>query len=293
MSIWAVERPRAHAAEQERGVELRLAALHVLDVAVGAVEGEDPGAGAGIDHAGDRVVPRVLLGGRPRGVGVVRVRIFDHAVARVAATHPRSLHPPVRRQVGGAEAHSLHARARRGDLLEVRHALGGLEDRVDHDRALQAALRLELGQQAIHVVDVPGSLDLQDHHHVQPVADGGDELGRVVEHPGALERIDPGPELRLAELHLGPTRISPSRAASLRSTGIASSRFPSRMSTWGAMSGALATIFSFEKSRKWIIREGRTGTSRSGFRRADRERLVLGLRIPAPKPSGPLRLRGP
>jgi acyl dehydratase len=36
------------------------------------------------------------------------------------------------------------------------------------------------------------------------------------------------------------------------------------MSTWGAMSGALATIFSFEKSRKWIIRDGRTGTSRSG-----------------------------
>src|ERR687897_1217625 len=61
-----------------------------------------------------------------------------------------------------------------------------------------------------------------------------------------------------------PTRISPSRAASLRSTGMASSRLPSRMSTWGAMSGALATIFSFEKSRKWIIREGLTGISRSG-----------------------------
>jgi hypothetical protein len=30
------------------------------------------------------------------------------------------------------------------------------------------------------------------------------------------------------------------------------------------MSGALATIFSFEKSRKWIIREGRIGISRSG-----------------------------
>ena len=46
------------------------------------------------------------------------------------------------------------------------------------------------------------------------------------------------------------TRISPSRAASLRSTGIASSRLPSRMSVWRAMSGALAAIFSFEKSRK-------------------------------------------
>ena len=61
-----------------------------------------------------------------------------------------------------------------------------------------------------------------------------------------------------------PTRIRPSRAASLRSAGIASSRLPSRMSVFVAMSAALATIFSFEKSRKWIIREGLTGISRSG-----------------------------
>jgi len=36
------------------------------------------------------------------------------------------------------------------------------------------------------------------------------------------------------------------------------------MSTVGAMSGTFATIFSFEKSRKWIIREGVTGISDSG-----------------------------
>src|SRR3954470_8437333 len=61
-----------------------------------------------------------------------------------------------------------------------------------------------------------------------------------------------------------PTLISPARAASLRSTGTASSRLPRRMSTVGAMSGTFATIFSLEKSRKWIIREGRTGISRAG-----------------------------
>src|SRR5919107_691871 len=61
-----------------------------------------------------------------------------------------------------------------------------------------------------------------------------------------------------------PTRIRPSRAASLRSTGTASSRLPSRMSVFVAMSGALATIFSLEKSRKWIIRDGLTGISASG-----------------------------
>ena len=32
----------------------------------------------------------------------------------------------------------------------------------------------------------------------------------------------------------------------------------------GAMSGTLAAIFSFEKSKKWIIREGGNGISRSG-----------------------------
>ena len=36
------------------------------------------------------------------------------------------------------------------------------------------------------------------------------------------------------------------------------------MSTFAAMSGALATIFALEKSRKWIIRDGVTGISRSG-----------------------------
>src|SRR5919198_5429802 len=61
-----------------------------------------------------------------------------------------------------------------------------------------------------------------------------------------------------------PTLISPSRAASLRSTGTASSRLPSRMSTVGAISGTLATIFSLEKSRKWIIRDGGNGTSVMG-----------------------------
>ena len=36
------------------------------------------------------------------------------------------------------------------------------------------------------------------------------------------------------------------------------------MSTFGAMSGTFATIFSLEKSRKWIIRDGVTGISGSG-----------------------------
>ena len=69
------------------------------------------------------------------------------------------------------------------------------------------------------------------------------------------------------------TLISPSRAGTFLSTGTASSRLPSRMSACLAMSGTFAAIFSFEASKKWIIREGRKGISRSGLGRVDRERL--------------------
>ena len=58
--------------------------------------------------------------------------------------------------------------------------------------------------------------------------------------------------------------ISPARAASLSLAGIASSRLPSSTSTVGAMSGSLATTLAFCGGKKWIIRLGRNGISRSG-----------------------------
>src|SRR4051812_42220773 len=87
-----------------------------------------------------------------------------------------------------------------------------------------------------------------------------------------------------------PTLMSPARAPSLRSTGTASSRLPSSTSTVGAMSGTFATIFSLEKSRKWIIRAGRTGISRtgSGASRASGLKKSRGLRIRAGTLRGPL-----
>jgi hypothetical protein len=63
---------------------------------------------------------------------------------------------------------------------------------------------------------------------------------------------------------LFPTSISPCRAASLRSTGIASSRFPRMMSAFSIVWGSFETIFSFDASKKWIIRDGLNGTSRRG-----------------------------
>ena len=41
--------------------------------------------------------------------------------------------------------------------------------------SVEAGLGLELGEQAVDVVDVLGPLDLRDHDHVELVADLGDE----------------------------------------------------------------------------------------------------------------------
>ena len=51
------------------------------------------------------------------------------------------------------------------------------------------------------------------------------------------------------------------------------------MSACLAMSGTFAAIFSFEASKKWIIREGLNGTSRHGLGGADRQwlREVAGI----------------
>ena len=73
---------------------------------------------------------------------------------------------------------------------------------MDHQRSVEARLGLELGKQPVDVVDVPRPLDLRDHDHLELVADLGDELGEVVEHPGAVEAVDPRPELGVAEVGL-------------------------------------------------------------------------------------------
>jgi hypothetical protein len=73
---------------------------------------------------------------------------------------------------------------------------------VDEDRALQAVLGLELGEQPVDVVDVPGALDFRDHDHVEAVADLADERDEVVEHPGRVEGVHARPQRGAAEVDL-------------------------------------------------------------------------------------------
>ena len=127
------------------------------------------------------------------------------------------------------------------------------------------ALRLELREQPVDVVDVPGALDLRDHDHVELVADLAHERVRSSRHHGLVEAVDAGPELACRRSRpRAPIFTSPSRAATLLSAGIASSRLPSRTSHFLAISGTFDAIFGLLGSKKWIMREGLNGISRSG-----------------------------
>jgi hypothetical protein len=107
----------------------------------------------------------------------------------VTAADSRRLHAPVRSEVRRPERQTLHPRRRAADLLDVRHAASGLEDRVHEERLVQAGLRLELREQPVDVVDVLGPLDLRDHDHVELVADLADQRDDVVEGPRRVEAV--------------------------------------------------------------------------------------------------------
>ena len=106
--------------------------LDVLDVAERAVERQRRRRRCRRRPCGRSSSATGPAGSSARGASaVVRVGVGDRAVARVPAADARRLHAPRGGEVGRAEAHALHARAGGGDLLEVGHALRGLEDRVD------------------------------------------------------------------------------------------------------------------------------------------------------------------
>ena len=201
--LHGVQAPCPHAAEEVGVAELVLAGDDVLDVAEGAVVREDPVRGAGVDHAGHGVVPEVLLVG---GAGVrcaldVAVdRVLAHQIAGVAAAHAGGLHAPVGGEVCRPQRKALHAGGGGADLLHVGHTPGRLEDRMHENGLGETGLGFELGEETVHVVDVLGALDLGDHDDVERRAGFEHGGGEIVEAPGRVERVDPGPELRVTEV---------------------------------------------------------------------------------------------
>ena len=83
---------------------------------------------------------------------------------------------------------------------DIVDALRRLQDRMHEDRLLHAMARLQQGQVLVDEMNVPGPLDLRDHHHVELVADLGDDAGEVVEQPRRVQRIDAHPEAGGAEI---------------------------------------------------------------------------------------------
>ena len=118
----------------------------------------------------------------------------------MAAADACGLHAARGRQVRRAQAHAVHARAGAGDGLHVLDPLRRLQDGVDQDRLGQGVLGLELGQQLVEIVDVPGALDLGQHDHVELGAGGRHDLQDVVEPPGRVQRVDARPQPRLSEV---------------------------------------------------------------------------------------------
>ena len=61
-------------------------------------------------------------------------------------------------------------------------------------------LGFELRQKLIEIMDVPGAFDLRQHDDVELLADRGDDLANIVEHPRRVERVDARPQSGLAEI---------------------------------------------------------------------------------------------
>ena len=112
----------------------------------------------------------------------------------MAAADARRLHRARSGEIGGAQAHAVHARRGGGDRLDIVDALRGLQNGVDQDRLFDFVARFELRQQLVEIVDVPGPIDLGQHDDVELVADGADDLDDVVERPGRIERVDARPQ---------------------------------------------------------------------------------------------------
>ena len=108
----------------------------------------------------------------------------------------RRLHGPARRQIGGPEAHAVHARARRGNRLDIVDALGCFQKRVNHHRLINTMLSFELGEQLIEIVNIPRPLDLGQHDDVELAAHRAHDLDNVVQHPRAVQRVDARPKPR-------------------------------------------------------------------------------------------------
>ena len=97
-----------------------------MQVAEGSIKGADAIRHTGVDHPRDSIVPEILLIERP--VGLAFHGVGQHAVEWMPAAHTGRLHTARCGQIRRPQAQSVHARARGGDLFDVFHTLGCLQE---------------------------------------------------------------------------------------------------------------------------------------------------------------------
>ena len=151
----------------------------------------------------------------------------------MAAADPRRLHRPRGGEIGRAEADAVHARRGGGDGGDVVDALGGFQDGVDQDRL--ASCR-----------GAPRAGPATDRDNGCPTAPRPSAASprRACRRPRRRSRSTSssthGELSALMRVHspVAPKSLAlamamkPARAATLASTGMASSRLPSTTSTW-------------------------------------------------------------
>ena len=118
----------------------------------------------------------------------------------MAAADAGRLHRPRSGKVGRTKAHALHTRRSGGDRLDIADALGGLQNRVHQNGALETVTRLEQRQILVEEMNVPVAFDLGDHHHIEFVADLSHEPGHIIDKPGRIERVHARPKSGRAEV---------------------------------------------------------------------------------------------
>ena len=112
----------------------------------------------------------------------------------MTAADARRLHGARGGEIGGPQAHAVHARRRARNRLHIVDALRGFQDGVNQNRFFDFVARFELRQQLVEIVDVPGAVDLRQHDDVESVADRAHDLDDIVERPRRIERVDTRPQ---------------------------------------------------------------------------------------------------
>ena len=88
----------------------------------------------------------------------------------------------------------MHAWGGGGNLVDILHAFRRFQNGMDHDRFFDTIARLKLGQQLVAIMNIPNPFHFGHHDDIKLVADLSDNLGEIIQHPWAVERIEARPQ---------------------------------------------------------------------------------------------------